>query len=674
MLEPLHLLDWLFIGAYFCITLGIGLYFSRRIKEGGTLTDYFVAGRKMTWWLAGTSIVATSFAADTPLVIAGWMRKIGLQQNWFWWGGIMGMMLCTFFYARLWRRARIITDVEFVELRYTGKPAAILRGFHASYRALIQNTLVLAWVTLAATKIMEVVLDLPTLLIFKNLNFKLIASGSNVVEWLTANGIDPQTLLLSVDEKLFGVILCVVTTVSYCTFSGLWGVVATDFFQFFCAMFGCVVLAIIVLLEAGGPGQMVELAKEAVNSGVVNNGITANGPIPVVNANSIFSFVPPHFSTEGGLLAIWAFVVFIGLQWWAGGEGGGFLAQRLFSCKDEKHSVAAMLWFNLANYVLRPWPWIIVGIGSLFLIPDVTQYGAHYGEEYAYVIMLMKYLPVGFKGIMVASLMAAYMSTVSTHVNFGASYLINDLYKRFIIRKATQRHYVHISQLAVIFLTILAGVFAYYMNSIAGGWLIFFELMSGTGFVVLLRWYWWRVSPWSEIAAMGSSLLMYALLNISSISIPFTGIEIPMLGGFFGAGNPELSQQLYPVRFTINLLLSTAIWITVTFLTKPVNEAHLIKFYKRVRPAGWWKDIAIKAGNPDHLHVGTPEWIGWATGVLALFSMIFSVGKLCFGMYLQSAVYAVIATIFTVVMFKMLSLMDWSSMPNFAKEVEENED
>lgn len=674
MFEPLQSLDWIVIAGYFLITIGIGLYFSRKIREGGTLTEYFVAGRKMTWWLAGTSIVATSFAADTPLVIAGWMRKIGLQQNWFWWGGIMGMMLCTFFYARLWRRARIITDVEFVELRYTGKPAAILRGFHASYRALIQNTLVLAWVTLAATKIMEVVLDLPTLVIYKNLHFTLIQSGANVLEWAASQGINPETIFLSIDEKLFGVIMCVVSTVVYCTFSGLWGVVATDFFQFFCAMFGCVVLAVIVLLEAGGPGQMVELAKEAVNSGIVNNGMTEAGPVPVVDAKAIFSFIPPQLTGNKGLLSLWAFIVFIGLQWWAGGEGGGFLAQRLFSCKNEKHSVAAMLWFNFANYVIRPWPWIIVGIGSLFLVPDVTQYGANYGEEYAYVIMIMKYLPIGLKGVMVASLMAAYMSTVSTHVNFGASYLINDIYKRFVNRKATQRHYVHISQLAVVFLTILAGVFAYFMESIAGGWLRFFELMSGTGFVVLLRWYWWRINPWSEISAMICSLVFYAVLNFPAIPIPFTGIEIPLLGNLLGAGNPELSEQLYPVRFTINLALSTVVWITVTFLTKPVKEEHLIKFYKRVRPAGFWKEIAIKSGNLDHLRVGTPEWLGWATGVLALFSMILCVGKLCFGMYIQSLVYAIIATVLTILMFKMLSLMDWSSMPNFAKEVDEDDE
>lgn len=664
MYEPLQSLDWIVIGCFFVITISIGLYFSRKIRKDGTLTEYFVAGRKMTWWLAGTSIVATSFAADTPLVISGWVRTLGLQRNWFWWGGIMGMMLCTFFYARLWRRARIITDVEFVELRYTGNPAAILRGFHASYRALIQNTLVLSWVTLAATKIMEVVLDLPTIVILKNFTFSLIPSGANVAVWCANNALDPSTVFLAVNEKLFGVIVCIVSTVAYCTFSGLWGVVATDFFQFICAMFGCIVLAVIVLLEAGGPHEMYTKAIAAVQSGNVDNGITHF----VVKARDIFSFTPP-FNFKGGFLPVWSFIVFIGLQWWAGGEGGGFLAQRLFSCKNEKHSVAAMLWYNLANYVLRPWPWIIVGVCSLFLIPKISVYGSHYNQEYAYVIMLMKYLPAGLKGLMVASLMAAYMSTVSTHVNFGASYLVNDLYKRFIVKKATQRHYVHVSEISVLFLTVLAGIFAYFSNSISGAWLTFFELMSGTGFVILLRWYWWRINPWSEISAMISSLVIWTVLNNASITI--FNLHIPLLGGYFGAGDPEKFETFYAVRFTINLVVSTIIWITVTFLTKPVDEQHLIKFYKRVRPAGFWKNIAIKAGNPNHLRVGIPEWIGWATGVIALFAMIFSLGKLCFGFYLQSLLYGILAVVMTVLMFMSLRKMDWSAITEFAKEVDE---
>lgn len=649
MYEELHLLDWAVIAAYFLAAIAIGLYFSPRVKDGN-IVDYFVAGRKMTWFMAGTSLVATSFAADTPLVISGWIRTLGLQQNWFWWGGIMGMMLCTFFYARLWNRARIITDVEFVELRYKGNAAAILRGFHASYKSLIQNTLVLSWVTLAAAKIMEVVLDIPTIVIMKNFTVRLVESGVVV-----SSVINPDLVFFSIDEKLSGVLLCMITTLGYTTVSGLWGVIATDCFQFIFAMSGCIVLAAVVLINAGGPTIMVQKAIDAVNSGIVDNGITKFA----VNSRDICAFSPPFDFRHGGFLALWAFIVFIGLQWWGGGEGGGYLAQRLFSCKNEKHSVGAMLWFNFTNYALRPWPWIIVGVGSLYMLPKISEYGSHYNQEYAYVIMLMKYLPVGLKGMMVAALMAAYMSTVSTHVNFGASYLVNDLYKRFFVTNATQKHYIRISEIAVIGLTIFSGVFAYYQESIAGGWLTFFELISGTGFVVLLRWYWWRINAWSEISAMLSSLIVWNILN-----------KEWLLGSYFGAGNPEMFEKMYAVRFSINLILSTIIWITVTFLTKPVDEAHLIEFYKRVRPAGFWKDIPSKAGNPNHLHIGRAEWIGWATGTLSLFAMIFSLGKLSFGMYGQSLVYGIFAIITAFIMFLILKKIDWTSISDFAKETE----
>lgn len=656
MYEQLQLLDWCVIGVYFLFTIYIGMYFSGKIKEAsknaeGGLVEYFVAGRKMTWWLAGTSIVATSFAADTPLVISGWIRTFGLQRNWFWWGGIMGMMLCTFFYARLWRRARIITDIEFVELRYCGAPAATLRGFHATYRALIQNMLILSWVTLAAAKIMEVSLNIPNLVIFKNFALNLTPSGAQLAAWCTTHGIDPNTILLYLNKKWIGILICMVITVIYCIFSGLWGIIATDCFQFLWAMSGCIILAIIVLVICGGPSHMIQHASDMVASGAVDNGVSKL----MVQSDQIISFTPPFDFQGGGMLAIWAFIVFIGLQWWAGGEGGGFLAQRLFSCKNEKHSVGAMLWFNLLHFVVRPWPWIIVGIGSLYLVPKISAYGAHYDQEYAYVIMFMKFLPIGLKGIMVAALMAAYMSCVATHINFGTSYLINDIYKRFLVRNTTQKHYIRASQICIVFVTIIQGIFAYYNESISRSWLMMLELMSGTGFVVLLRWYWWRINPWSEISAMISSLVIWLILNNLS---------------FFGAGNPEMFEKMYPIRFTVNILLSTVVWVTVTFLTKPVDEAHLINFYKRVRPAGFWKAIAIKAGNPNHLQVGWPEWIGWFSGVLSLFFMLFSIGKLCFGDIYHFILYGVIAFCSTLVMYKMLKKMDWSGMPDFDKEVD----
>jgi len=733
-LEPLIGWDWIVIGAFFATTLGIGIYFSRRAVT--SLSDYFVAGRKMTWWMAGTSIVATSFAADTPLVISGWMRTLGLERNWFWWGGIMGMMLCTFFYARLWRRASILTDVEFNELRYSGRPAAGLRIFHATFRSLVQNTIVMGWVTLAMTKIIDVTMDIPTVVFVKYQWLpELVAKGIEVSSQIDASQIMQVPVFgeAVIPVKGAAIILCLLIAAGYTMISGLWGVIATDFFQFTFAMTGTVILMIVVMVVAGGPKQMVLEANQAVKEGrvqnraptnrevliaaklqtalgqtiadravpprvskevtellvdhgllqhvadqdqnlrwlaheqssdqlletlkalqvrglsneealivakewqaastaviqqlvdhtliredslnegqlrwiahgltetqiraalgaieihddnieafvglwkhaycvskgaftdsktvdlILGNGILVYDQSPnnkkleyyrfpdvsidpalllenlqlaqvqdkseimaawrydrVIPAQKITSFLPPFDLKGGGFVAIWALIVFLGLQWWAGGEGGGFLSQRLFSCKDEKHSVLAMLWFNLANYVLRPWPWIVVGVASLFMIPDVTAYGSHYDAEHAYVIMLMKYLPVGLKGMMVAALMAAYMSTISTHVNFGASYVVNDLYKRFIHPTGSERTYVIVSQAVSFLLAVLAGVYAFFSTSIATGWLVFFEMMSGAGFALLLRWYWWRINAWSEISAMTSSLVMFWLLNYTT--------------------------------------------------------------------------------------------------------------------------------------------------------------
>ena len=797
-LNPLVSWDWAVIIAFFVITLGIGFYFSKRATK--SLDDYFVAGRKMTWWVAGTSIVATSFAADTPLVIGGWMRNLGLERNWFWWGTIMGFMLCAFFYARLWRRANILTDVEYNEIRYAGAPAAALRAYHATYRSLIQNTLVMGWVTLAMAKILEVTLNIPTLVFLEGEFLPLmVANGVDIASILDGRTIADWPLI---GEAIFlpkatGIILCMTVGVIYTVASGLWGVMATDFFQFFFAMLGAVILMIMAFAVSGGAGSMIDKAEDAVRSGIVINqapidrqilpegsltdstittklleggilqkitnekaidelrwnipytkeselkerlafigvqqpkavldlwqtaytintirftdfvavdGAVAGGvllndfsdrsgeppyyrlpnlsisadeliaqleSVSVVNKGEILAafrgdrvtpvtkitnFLPPFDLKGGGLLAIWAFAVFLGLQWWAASEGGGFLAQRLFSCKNERHSVLAMLWFNMMHFAMRPWPWIVVGIASLFLIPDVTQYGAHYDYEHAYVIMLMKYLPVGLKGLMVATLMAAYMSTISTHVNFGASYVINDLYKRFINRKGSDRHQVFASQVVSVFLAIIAAIYAYTQTTILSGWLTFFELMSGAGIVVLLRWYWWRISAWSELAAMTASILFFVLMN-----------HTPVFHWLFSLiGLPGFYLDEYAVRFTLNILLSTVVWVTVTFLTPPVKEEHLVSYYQRIRPAGIWKESikeAAKVKNP--LKIGWVEWVAWATGTTGLFAMIFAFGKLCFGQYLSSLPYAIYAIIATIAVLKLVGKMDWTGMNATAEE------
>ena len=805
-LEPLVVWDWAVLGAFFMTTLAIGLYFSRRAVN--SLSDYFVAGRKMTWWVAGTSMVATSFAADTPLVISGWSRTIGLDRNWFWWGGIMGFMLCTFFFARLWRRANVLTDQEFNELRYSGKPAAGLRFFQATYISMIRNTLTMSWVTLAMTKILDVTLEIPTLVFVKNQWLPvIIAKGVTVASVVDAEGIASWPVVgeAVIPAKATGILVCFGIAALYTTIAGLWGVMATDFFQFFFAMTATVILMAVVLGVAGGPTSMVEQSREAVESGVVRNraavrrqvlnevdlthrllrkqtthatvdqqnqtlvesllatglvsrdadlpkgvllwqadglnrsrmvdrlkrldlrqsqqnailsiwqdaytfsksaisneetrrkllqsGIIfdlepaeAGAPVSfyrlakldwseadlleeiriagvqdagqvmaawrkdrVLSSAKITSFLPP-FDLEAGLLGVWAFIVFISLQWWAGGAGDGFLAQRIFSCENERHSVLAMLWYNFAMFVMRPWPWIVVGIASLFLVPDVSAYGTHYDQEHAYVIMLMKYLPVGLKGLMVAALMAAYMSTISTHVNFGASYVVNDIYKRFIHPTGSERALVRVSQLASLFLALIAGIWAFRADSIGDQWFIYFEMMSGAGIVVPLRWYWWRVNAWTEISAMLSSLVVFSLMRGTNLFHTFFGL----------LGMPGFWLEEYAVRFTVNLVLTSAVWLTVTILTGPERTEHLVKFYQRVRPAGAWGPIADLAGNPDHLTVGWREWFSWFLGVTGLFSMIFSLGHSCFGNYTHSLGFAVYAIVATVLLFRLIRTMDWS--------------
>jgi len=430
-LMVLSKVDWSIIIIYMMISIAVGLYFTKRGSKG--LLEYFVAGREVNWWLAGTSIVATSFAADTPLAITAIVRTRGLQGNWYWWSGIMGGVLCVFFYARLWRRANLITDAEFMEIRYHGKPAAFLRGFHAFYRSIFWNSIVLGWVILAMYKIVHVLLGWP---------------------------------------KVMSTWALVFIAIIYIFFSGLWGVIATDFFQFILAMTGSIILAGIVMVKTGGPAALITksiAAAEAANAAGVQS--------RVVESSQLVNIFP---NLESSNLAVITFLVFILVQWWGGGEGGGFLAQRLFSCKNEKHSLLAVLWYNFAHYAIRPWPWIVVGLASLIYFPNIAD------PETAYPRMMVKFLPNGLRGMMVAAFLAAFMSTVVTHINWGASYLVNDIYKRFLVKGASEKHYVWMSRLSIIFMTILAGSACLMMKSIYSAWLFVMSLMVGTAIIVVI--------------------------------------------------------------------------------------------------------------------------------------------------------------------------------------------
>src|SRR5689334_2813801 len=444
----LSVFDWSVIAAYFLFNLGIGVYYARRAK--GSTSEFFLSGRGVPWWLAGTSMVATTFAADTPLAVTGFVAKNGIAGNWLWWNMVLSGMLTVFLYARLWRRAGVMTDVEFAELRYSGKPAAFLRGFRALYLGLPINCIILGWVNLAMVKILE-------------LTFGLDKTGALKI-----------------------VIGMLIFTAFYTAISGLWGVLVTDLFQFALKMGMVIVLAILAVNAVGGIDQL------KAKIGTMD---------AAAGAGSRLAFFPAYNSAWMPVITLF---VYLGVIWWStwypGAEpgGGGYVAQRIFSAKNEKHGLLATLWFNVAHYALRPWPWILTALASLILYPTLVD------KESGYIKTLLdpNVFPTYLRGFMLAAFAAAYMSTIGTQLNWGASYVINDFYRRFLNRTATDRHYVVASQFVTVLLMMVSLIVTRYMDSIGGAWKLLLVTGAGTGTVLLLRWFWWRINAWSEVSAM----------------------------------------------------------------------------------------------------------------------------------------------------------------------------
>ncbi len=584
----LAIVDWILIGGYIVFALGIGIFLTRRASKN--TEEFFIAGRNLPWWIVGTSIVATTFAADTPLAIAGLVRSEGIYKNWIWWNALLGGMLCTFFYAKLWRRAGILTDAELIELRYSGKKATFLRGLIAVYRGVIINSVVMGWVILAMAKLSEVLLGWP---------------------------------------KLTSIAILITIAFIYTALSGFWGVVLTDLVQFAMAMTGSIALAWIAIDKIGGIGAIkIKLAQ-----------YTAENP-------QLLNFAP-DFSTASKL-AILTFATALTLQWWANGEGNGYLAQRFFSAKNEKHALFASLWFNFAHYALRPWPWILVGITSLFFFPPFREINqiitpellnsreylsaiATLDPERSYPMMIDLLLPTGLKGLLIASLLAAFMSTIDTHLNWGSSYLINDIYRRFIAPDKDERHYVLAARITMLLLMATAGTVALMSETISDAWLYIFVLGSGTGFVLLLRWYWWRINAWSEISALLTALLIASgklllpiLENILSPNVLHT------LEKFY-------SSEYFPIRLIATVTITAAVWLTTTLLTEPEPTEKLEKFYKKVQPGGWWRPIQKKINKPFSGNSAGQMWLGWAVGSIGIYSALFGIGKIFVGTPLESA-------------------------------------
>ena len=560
------LLDWAFVAIYFVLALGVGLYFSRR--AGGNIVEYFTSGRSLPWWLAGTSMVATTFAADTPLAVTQLVADHGIAGNWLWWNMVMSGLLTVFLFARLWRRAEVLTDVELTELRYSGESAAILRGFRALYLAIPINLIIFGWVTLAMVKIIE--------------------------------------LTVGVD-KWVAVGLCVLVTLAYSGLSGLWGVVMTDFLQFIIAMVGSLALAFFAIDAVGGIGGLQE--------GLVR----IYGP-----ENDVLSFIPDIGSVW---MPVTAFLVYLAVNWWAawypGAEpgGGGYIAQRMFSTQDERHSLLATLWFNIAHYALRPWPWILVALASLVLYPDIED------KQTGYILVMLDHLPIGFKGLMLASFAAAFMSTVSTQLNWGSSYLINDFYKRFIRKDASPQHYVMAARWATVGLVLAGALVTSQMQTIAGAWKFLLALGAGTGAVYILRWFWWRINAWSEISAMIASFVVSLYLQL-------------------GLGMDTGDAAVFARVMLLTVAASTVVWLTVTFLTAPESEETLLRFYRKVRPGGaGWKPLAAKAPEVQTDRGLGRDLLDWAAGITLIYAALFGTGKLILGETLLGQLFLALAGI-----------------------------
>ncbi len=587
-------LDSVVIAGYFLVNLAIGLYY--RKKASASTDDFFVSGREVSWWLAGTSMVATTFAADTPLWVTGQVVRHGVAANWFWWSFLLSGMMTVFFFARMWRRAEIITDVELVELRYAGKPAAFLRGFRAVYFGVAINCIILGWVNLAMEKILGISLNVP---------------------------------------KFQAVVICMVITAIYTSISGLWGVLWTDVVQFILKMGMLIILAVYAVRAVGGMSALkVKLAAVDVARGAASGG-----------TGSILSFVPDLHSVW---MPLTTFLVYIGVYWWSvwypGAEpgGGGYVAQRIFCAKDEKNSLLATLWFNIAHYALRPWAWILTALAVVVLYPQLSLPGAD--AEGGFVRVWVDYLPGALRGLMLAAFAAAYMSTVATQLNWGSSYLVNDFYRRFLVPGRSDRHYVTTSKVSTMALMVLAAAVSYLMHTVAGGWEMVVNIGAGTGAVYLLRWYWWRINAWSEISAMITAATVSLMLRFHN---PF----------------PESDPNQMAKTLLVTVCITSVVGLAATFLTKPEPEAKLLEFYRRVRPGvAGWKRIAALAPEVPPTRDGWYNLMDWALGCIMVYMILFAIGKLILGAAAMGMLFLVIAAFCGSIIYWDLSRRGWETL------------
>ncbi|MBV8244318.1 MAG: FecR domain-containing protein [Candidatus Eremiobacteraeota bacterium] len=569
--------DYLVIAGFFLVNIAIGVYYARR--GGRSLGEFFLSGRNVPWWLAGTSMVATTFAADTPLAVTGFVVNNGVAGNWLWWNMVMSGMLTVFFFAALWRRSGILTDVEFIELRYGGAPASALRGVRAVYQGVIINSIIMGWVNLAMGKILNLTLGIP---------------------------------------KAEAVAICLVLTAVYVAIGGLWSVLVTDLLQFVLKMTMVVVLAVVAVGAVGGIAVMRThlAALDALHH--------------VASGGSILAFFP---TSNSAWMPLTSFIVFVSVAWWAssypGAEpgGGGYIAQRIFASKDEKNATWATLFFNVAHYALRPWPWILVALASLILYPHgVADPTTHkIDPELNYIQTMIDYLPAWLRGLMMAGFLAAYMSTIGTQLNLGASYLTNDLYRRFLRPGAGERELVWASRLSTIVAMLLAAVATAFMTSVGAAWAYVLTFTAGVGLVMILRWYWWRVNAWSEISALACSGIVASILQYVLRA---------------DADTPSRTTTI----LLITVPITTLVWLVVTFATKPESAETLERFFRRVRPAGMgWAPVAARLGLQNEGRGLGLNVLDWIAGCGMVYFTLFGIGKVVLAEFTTGIVLLVLA-------------------------------
>lgn len=603
----LQAIDWAILVVFFVVLLSIGYLASR--QAGSNTAQFFLSGRNMPWWLLGVSMVATTFSADTPNLVTDMVRTGGVASNWLWWAFLLTGMLTVFVYAKLWNRSRVMTDLEFYELRYSGKMAAFLRGFRAIYLGFFFNVMVIASVSLAFIKIAGAML-----------------------------GLQPAPAL----------IIAAVIVVFYSGLGGLRSILWTDLFQFSFAMFGAIVAAVFVVRspEIGGLNQLFSHP----------------------NVSDKLSLVPSISQPE---LFLSIFLIPLAVQWWAawypGAEpgGGGYVAQRMLSAKSEDHAVGATLLFNFFHYALRPWPWIIVGLASLIVFPDIQSMVDRFPDvsrqyiqnDFAYPAMLREFLPPGLLGLVVASLIAAYMSTTASQLNWGSSYLVNDFYGRFYHPEASERQKVRFGRISTVSLMVVSVLLALVLQNALQAFQYLLMIGAGTGLIYILRWFWWRINAYSEMAAMiaaGTFSLIFIMIE-NFVLTPLSGDMVSVFGCTLMAAYWNI------IKFVGVVALTSGSWILVTFLTKPIDESTLRGFYQKIKPGGpGWRHVVDRARN-EGVELVKEQDLRWdvptgivcmLAGSVAIYSILFTIGNLLYGEMLPAAFFILSGLLSAYVLFR----------------------